>query len=291
MVTGLKSVFRFVYVIEVNGLAPVELRISGKPPWTIAWTRFWERRVFRMPHLLVTPSQLIRDRLCEQYGLDPDRFLVVSNGADPERFRPMDPVECRRKLGLDPEGPYLAFVGAFRKWHGISRLVEVLPELVETVPGVRVLLVGDGEEKTAIEQTVAQHGLETRVLRVGKKPVEEVPLYINAADVCLAPYFDARLNETGISPLKIFEYFACGKPVVTSPLGGLDELLRPRQIGILVESDAPADWVPVLKDLLENPDLRKRLGAQARDAVLREFSWQSICQKIETRLEALRKKP
>ena len=74
-------------------------------------------------------------------------MLVVSNGANPEFSRPMDKTECRSQLGLLPNGNFLVFVGSLKKWHGIDRLITLMPPLVEDNPQLHLLIVGDGEKK------------------------------------------------------------------------------------------------------------------------------------------------
>ncbi|PIQ96034.1 MAG: hypothetical protein COV67_11750, partial [Nitrospinae bacterium CG11_big_fil_rev_8_21_14_0_20_56_8] len=284
-VTWLKYVLGFVYVNEVNGLSTVELRINRKPGWVIGATRCLERITFRMADLLVTPSEKIRDALCRDYGIDPSRFLVVSNGADPELLQPLNPEQCRRELNLDPHLKYLVFVGSFKRWHGISKIVDVFPQILERRPDCRLLLVGDGEDKPAIESIIRDKSLEGTVLLFGRRPFSEVSRFINAGDICIAPYFDALLNETGISPLKIYEYFACGKPVITSPMGGLESVFERFEVGVLVDSSDPMAWVDAVTGLLNDPERIQILGQNARRTLVEEFSWEKICQTIARRVE------
>lgn len=287
LTTWLKFVFKLSYVIEVNGLAPVEMKINGQPDWYISIIRWLEKICYRLSDRIVTPSPLIKDYLLRNYSLDKDHFLVVTNGANPEISRPMDKEACRTKIGLDPSGKFLVFVGSLKKWHGIERIVGIMPKLVETIPDVHLLIVGDGEKKDQIKQMVSDLNFGHRVILTGRVPFEEVPCYINAADICLAPYFEERLNETGISPLKIFEYLACGKPVITNPVGGLEKLFEKYQVGILIESNRPDEWVQPIAQLLNDPDRMKIYGDNGFNAVRDEFSWEAVCKKIEKNLADL----
>ena len=147
MAALLKYVFRFKYVVEVNGLAPVEMKINAVSGGWIAFVTFMERIIYKLSDQVVVPSVLIRDYLCRNYDVQGDSVLVVSNGANPEFSRPMDKTECRNQLGLPPDGNYLVFVGSLKKWHGIDRLVPLMPALVEDNPGLQLLIVGDGAKK------------------------------------------------------------------------------------------------------------------------------------------------
>lgn len=280
----LKFVFRFKYVVEVNGLAPVEMRINGIAGSWIAFVRLMERIIYNLSDQLVVPSVLIRDYLCRNYGLSEDSVLVVSNGANPEYSRPMDKAECRSQLGLPPNENFLVFVGSLKKWHGIDRLIPLMPALVEDNPHLHLLIVGDGEKKDDLQRLIDEKQMSRNIILAGRVPFEKVPVYINAGDICLAPYFEEGLNETGISPLKIFEYMACGRPIITNPLGGLDILFREHEIGVMIHSMNPGDWEQPIRKLLGDSEEMERLGNNGYQAVQTHYSWETICKKIETTL-------
>jgi glycosyltransferase involved in cell wall biosynthesis len=285
--TLLKYVFRFKYVVEVNGLAPVEMKINAVSENWIALVTFMERIIYKLSDQVVVPSVLIRDYLCRNYGVKEDSVLVVSNGANPEFSRPMDKVDCRNQLGLPPDGSCLVFVGSLKKWHGIDQLVPLMPALVKDNPGLLLLIVGDGEKKDDLKQWINEKQMSQHIILAGRVPFEQVPVYINAGDICLAPYFEERLNETGISPLKIFEYMACGRPIITNPVGGLDALFREHEIGVMIHSMNPGYWEKPIKDLLGDPEKMKILGDNGYRAVQTHYSWGAICKKIEKALERL----
>jgi len=287
MATILKCVFPFKYVVEVNGLAPVEMKINSVSGGWIAFVTLMERIIYKLSDQVVVPSVLIRDYLCRNYGVKEDSVLVVSNGANPEFSKPMDKAECRRQLGLPPEGNFLVFVGYLKQWHGIDRLIPLMPSLVKDIPDLHLLIVGDGEKKEGLQQWVDEKRMSQNVVLAGRVPFEKVPVYINAGDICLAPYFEEGLNETGISPLKIFEYMACGRPIITNPLGGLDALFREHEIGVMIHSMNPQDWEVPIRNLLKDPEKMKTLGDNGYRAVQTHFSWEAICKNIESTLERL----
>jgi len=291
LVTWLRFILKFIYVIEINGVTRFDLSLYGKPGWWIAFVCRMEKCVFQWAHLLVTPSGKIREILCEQYGLGQDRFLVVSNGADAETFRPMDQAACRVRLGLEGEAQYLIFVGSFKKWHGILEIIQIFPDLLAHSPKVRLLLLGKGTEYARAQKIIDELGLRSCIHLLGEKPLEEIPEYINASDLCLAPYFDREIKGTAFSPIKIFEYMACGKPVLGSPLGGFAEIFEKFPIGLMIDSADARDWTPVILSLLNSPEKMRELGENGRRAVLAEFNWDAIAGKIAARLETLRAVP
>ena len=280
MVTWLRFLMPFTYVIEANGVTAFDLKISSTPRWIITATCWMEMFVFRWSHRMVTPSFRARDILCRSYGLEESRFLVVNNGADPETFRPMDKIRCRYMLKIPPERKYLVFVGSFKKWHGIEEIIKTLPGLVEKVPDIGLLLVGMGESQEEIERYILDEGLDRYVFLLGKRSLDEVPVCINAADIGLAPYFDPRINETGFSPIKIFEYMACGLPVIASSIAGIETLFQSDEIGVLVHSGDPKDLLEAVQKLMHDPARMKRYGENGRAAVVRQYNWAAVCETI-----------
>ena len=282
-----KYVFQFKYVVEVNGLAPVEMKINNVSGGWIAFVTLMERIIYKMADQMVVPSSLIRDYICQHYGVRKDSILVVSNGANPEFSRPMDKFECRKQLGLDPKGDYLVFVGSLKQWHGIDRLMPLIPALVEDNPDLRLLIVGDGAKKESMQQWINENQMVHHIILAGRVSFERVPIYINAGDICLAPYFEEQLNDTGISPLKIFEYMACARPIITNPVGGLDNLFHEHEMGVMIHSMEPEDWKTPIKELLADSERMKSLGENGYQAVTTHYSWEAICKKIESILEQL----
>ena len=287
MSTLLTYVFRFKYVVEVNGLAPVEMKINAVSKGWIAFITLMERIIYKLADQVVVPSALIRDYLCRNYGVKEDSVLVVSNGANPEFSRPMDKADCRNQLGLPLDGNYLVFVGSLKQWHGIDQLVPLMPALVAECPGLHLLIVGDGDKRDELKRRIDDLQLGRNIILAGRVPFERVPIYINAGDICLAPYFEEGLNETGISPLKIFEYMACGRPIITNPVGGLDALFREHEVGVMIHSMNPQDWEKPIRDLLGDPEKMKTLGDNGYRAVQTQYSWEAVCKKIENTLERL----
>ncbi len=281
LATSWQWLFRFLYVIEVNGLAPVELKMNSAPGWWIKVVEGMEWFCFRMPGLIVTSSPQLRDVLCDCYGLPPGKFLVVSNGANPETFKPMDSIACREKLQLDLEGIYLVFIGSLRKWHGLEQIILAMAQLATKFPDMHLLLVGDGEERKKVEALIAQHQLESRVRMFGAKPFNEIPDYINAADICLGSF----VEKPGISPLKVFEYMACGKPLICNSVGGLDALFDEYRVGRLIRSPEPREWAESIEHMLNHPDQMAEYGQNGLEAVRKVFNWETICRKIEAAIE------
>jgi len=220
------------------------------------------------------------------YGVQPSQLHVVSNGADPERFSPLiSGAGVRQRYGLAGE-PVVGFIGSFSTWHGIHNLAKLMSELHERVPHVKFLLVGTGgRRKVWLEQFVRQHGLESAVVFAGYVDYQEMPEHLAAMDVVVAPY--PNLPFFYYSPVKIFEYMAAGKPVVTTAIGQIAEIVNDGVNGCLCPPDDLRCMVEKIVGLVKEPRKRQRLGKAARATVAARHTWahkaqawSAICERV-----------
>src|SRR2546426_7271566 len=183
-----------------------------------------ERWTLSRADAVLTVSAPLRDHALA-FGAEAARVHVFPNGVDPTLFQPGPPeASVRARFGLDA-GPVLGFVGGLRPWHG----VEVLPELAERLAKrhrkLRLVVVGDGQLRPLLEQSFGKRKLLERVVFTGTLAHEEVAAVIRQFDVALAPY--PQLDHAFyFSPLKIFEYMACGVAVVAANVGQISEIVR-----------------------------------------------------------------
>jgi glycosyltransferase involved in cell wall biosynthesis len=240
--------------------------------------------------LLVRPLRRRRERLCREATaiVSPLVEIVpefargkterVSWGANVDAFRPAPErrEEVRRRLGIPGDAVVVVFSGSFRPWHGVHVLEEAARRLSARAD-LFFLLIGGSEAGDG-------HGYRGR--RLGRLPYEQMPEAVAAADIGVAPYDTAKLGQLRLgfywSPLKIFEYMACGLPTVTIPRFPLTEIVRDGSEGRHVRDADAADLARVLVGLADQPDERRRMGENARQRVVESYSWAAHCRQLET---------
>ena len=199
---------------------------------------------------------------------------VVPNGVRPERFPEMLPPSRPAPAGVFTVG----FVGTLKAWHGLSILVDAFARLHERFPLTRLLLVGDGPEREKTAADLFVRGLSEAAVFTGTVGPEEVPQLLASMDVAVAPY--PAIDRFYFSPLKVYEYMAAGVAVVASKIGQLEDLIQSGVTGILVPpGEAPA-LALALEQLLREPTLRRRLGAEGRKKVLAQHTWDAVIRRI-----------
>ena len=216
-------------------------------------------------------SNALRDHVVE-LGIDPAKVHVVPNGVNTDLFHPAPPdPSLRDRLGLG-KGPILGFVGGLRPWHGTELLPELLARVSARHSGAQLLIAGDGPLRAELERSISERGLAGRVVFTGAVAHEEIPAVIRQFDVAVAPY-PALDHPFYFSPLKLFEYMACGVSVVAANCGQIAEILRDGETGLLHppgDLDALADACDAL---LRNPKRRLLLGQSAAELVRGNFTW------------------
>ena len=244
----------------------------------------WREQLCRMTQLFVTPSaDILPD------WIDRRRVLETEWGADTDRFQPV--LATPAPFTRTPGRIVCVFAGAFRAWHGAAHLAAALARL--HAAGDRRftgVFVGDGPERAPAER--AARGVPG-VLFTGAVPHDTMPQYLAAADIGVAPFDPGRHKALQLgfywSPLKIFEYMAAGLPVVAPALPRLARLVEPHREGVLYDPADPLALDRAIVTLADEP-VRRRLGAAARDRVVRDFSWHAHAAALDARLRALVKR-
>jgi glycosyltransferase involved in cell wall biosynthesis len=243
--------------------------------------RRWRERLCRLADLIVTPSAAI---------LPPDtpreKVIVIEWGADSDRFRPDVPPHTSFAR---PSATVAIFAGAFRRWHGAIHLVTALRELqARGRDDVGAVFVGDGPELPRVRK--AAEGVK-HVVFTGAVPNDEMPGYLVSADIGVAPFDVAAHRPLSLgfywSPLKIFEYMACGLPVVAPAIDRLASLVRHDGEGLLYAAQTPGALAATLERLTD-PALRYRLGRAARERAVREYSWRAHCLALDAAIHKAR---
>ena len=282
---GVSRLAGLPYVVEINGIEE-EAAMQGREPKS-AFRRVKSRirrRMMLKASGVVAVSALLGEVVHGKYGVPRDRISVVSNGVDTDRFRPMDPSDARGQIGW-AEAPWVVFVGNLVAWQGLETLMRAAPEVMES-RGARFAIVGDGQMRPSLETLGRTLGVSDRISFAGSVPYETVPLYIGAASTCVAPFTRMRNEAIGLSPLKVYEYFACGRPVVASGVPGITELMQRSGAGVVVPPDDPGALASALVEVLGNPAEAREMGEQGRAFAVNECSWKRTAEGVERALES-----
>lgn len=266
------------HLLEVN--APLRIERQRAAGLALEWPARWlERRIFRHAHRVLCVSESMADYVRER-GARPNGVLVQPNAVDADRFRPDDHAdELRARLGYTAENVVVGFVGSLKPWHGVEHLVEAVALARQDAPQLRLLIVGDGPARAAIERALAGWQLEDIAILAGNVAHAQIPEYLAAMDVTVAPYLESP--SFYFSPLKIFEYMAAGRPVIASHLGQIPAILSHDETGILYPPSDINALAAQIRMLAAQPETRRAMGAKAAEVIRACHTWTTVAERIE----------
>jgi glycogen synthase len=249
-----------------------------------------ERTAYQNADGVVAVSESMMRDVQTLYGVSRDKIRIIHNGIDLQQYRPTPNRQVLVDNGIDPDVPYVLFVGRITRQKGIIHLVNAIPHLHR---GVQVVLCAGAPDtrEIASEMTEAVERARARsphpIVWIQEMLPKEtvITLYSHAAVfVCPSVY-----EPFGIINL---EAMACGTPVVASAVGGIPEVVEDGQTGLLVTFDVagptvePAnpdrfsrDLAAAVNVLLDDPALRRSMAEKARARVEQKFSWTTIARE------------
>jgi glycosyltransferase involved in cell wall biosynthesis len=202
-------------------------------------------------------------------GVPVERIAVVPNGIDPAQFSGLP----ARGVGAGPV--VLGFVGFVREWHGLDAVIDAIAAEHDG-PDLRLVVVGDGPARAALERQAAALGLADRVTFTGLQPREAIPALVAGFDIALQP-----LVVSYASPLKIFEYMAAGRAIVAPDQPNIREVLRDGETAVLFDPAAAGAMWRAIRILAGDAALRRSLGEAARgEIVRRDLTWRGNAARV-----------
>jgi glycosyltransferase involved in cell wall biosynthesis len=221
-------------------------------------------------------------RYAVEMGARPEKVHVVRAGVDMERFNPsIDGYTIRTKLGINKDDVVLFFMGWLYQFSGLREVAIELAKVRDAYPNIRLLIVGKGDVYHELQQIKQDYGLQQLIL-AGWQPYETIPEYIAASDICLLPAYNNEVMRN-IVPIKMYEYMACGKPVISTRLPGIMKEFGNNGV---IYVDKPTEVLMKAIKLYNDNKAIKKWGAGARNFV-EKYSWDKITDDFEHILKKL----
>jgi glycosyltransferase involved in cell wall biosynthesis len=279
----LGGVFAVTTVTEINAFIPDELgtlefnrKVRLGSSFIKKLYSIFEHVVLARSDKIIVVSPELRTAIQGRYRIGHEKIFVLQNGVNIDVFRPK--AVSMKNLGLCDQCKYVCFVGNLNKArHAVQVVIEAFPIILKSVPSAKMMIVGDGVLRQLLARRVHEMGLDDRFDFVGSVSYANLPLYINAARVCVAPY---RYTSNFGSPLKIYEYLACSKPVVATDVGEVGRLLRTSESGIPVPAENVSEFAYAVIQLLRDERLARRMGENGRRFVVENSSWEVVVTKL-----------
>ncbi len=239
--------------------------------------RIWLRRLQRLSTAVLTNAGAVRDAVLAENYFAPEKVRVIHNGVDMDKFShgkrdrawiiPADAQEIAKEK-------WIALVGNMHSdVKGHPTLIAAAAEITREFPETRFMLVGDGEMRKAFERQVADLGLSSHFLFLGRR--DDVPRVLACCDIAVLP------SKAEGLPNAVLEYLAVGLPTVATRVGGNAEIIRDGETGLLVPPEDSSALTGAILRLLRDPALRATLARNGREYVASEFSFQKMIENTD----------
>ncbi|MCP4545700.1 MAG: glycosyltransferase family 4 protein [bacterium] len=224
---------------------------------------------------VVAVSRALRNKMIA-LGLAPDRITVVSNGIDSTRFHPRDRAACRSELNLEPDPFIFLFIGSMRKIKGVFNLIEAFTALPDDLRRqARLVMIGDGELRQEVADRIGALGADSGITLLPPVDHDGIPAWLGAADCLVLP------SVMEGYPNVLVEALACERPVIASRVGGIPEIVRDGETGILI----PPEEQPLLTGAMRTMLAGFPFDAAAAEAASRD--WEAVADDMSAIIERI----
>ncbi len=232
-----------------------------------------ERWLSRFTTHVVAVSKHVHDVMIDEIGISPQRVRLIYNGVDTTRFCPSPQAResMRRNLQIPPDVVVIGIVARLARIKNHEILIRAYAKL-HAAPGkkTRLVIVGDGPERAALEEMSRQFGISADVSFLGER--RDTPELLNAFDIYILPSLSEGMNLT------LLEAMGAGLPVVASRVGGNVEIVEDGNTGYLFPSGNVDALSELFGRLVSEPERRARMGQSGRERVLRQFDQRAMMQ-------------
>lgn len=252
------------YVLEVNDPAPVLYSgFKGE-----IYSKIIKMK-FRRADAIITQTGTMKKILSKFFR---KKIFVVPNGVDMNFFeKNTHKVDIRKRYGIKIGTVIITFLGAFREWHGVHDIPKMAREIKKKKKDAVFLLVGSGPLSGKLEREKIKN-----VILAGPRPYSEIPSILSQSDILIAPFNTQRfrsLEKFGFywCPMKLFEYMASGKPIVSYGFPEIEKITRGS--ALLAEPGNLTQFISMVAKLVEDSETRERLGGKGKRVAERDFDW------------------
>jgi len=271
----LSKLFMIRYIPEVHGCLREEADIQKCSSFFRFYTILSEYITYKFCDHIIAVTDRIKSDICTFYHVREEKVTVIGNGANTSSFRPLSKKEAADVLGVNKDIIIIGYCGSLTQWQGVDYLITAMSHVIKRYKNCQLMIVGDGPERDNLLKLSENLGILGQINFIGNVDHGLVPQYINCFDICVC-YKKPLIS--GYSPLKLFEYMACGKPIIASDVPGF-ELVKEYNIGLLVQPESEKDLASAIIELIENRHLVEIMGHNARNYAENEYNWKRVVER------------
>jgi len=270
-------------IARIKGVKAIIWHLHG-----LWWFSFCRKYIFKslmkiinnLCTTFIAVSHYTREFWIKEFGLNPEKVVVIANGVDPAVFTPTPKVEQRPLLKLNVESKVIGTVGSLTPKKGHKYLIMAAKRVLETFHDVYFVIVGDGELRAQLDCLSSELRVRDKILFLGTR--HDIPNILKEFDIFVFPSAYEKRQRIGETfGIAILEAMATAKPVVASRFSGIPEVVEDGETGILVKPADPEALAEIIINLLNDPNKAIAMGIAGRRLVEEKFLYQKTVSMIE----------
>ena len=215
---------------------------------------------------IIVVSKDLKNKLINEYYVEPDKIAIILNGVNLEKFRLGNKIKAREKLNLSAQSSIGVCVARLSEEKNLHILIQSVAKLQEQSP--EIYIVGDGPLKKELLEQIDHYGVEQKVKLVGSVPHEKISLWLGACDFFCLP------SQREGCPVVIHEALACGRPVISTTVGAIPDLIKDDRYGLLCEPNNVTAFADIMKKAMSMKWDRNTISAYGR-----QFTWDKMARE------------
>jgi glycosyltransferase involved in cell wall biosynthesis len=275
------KLFRLKYFFEVNDDPYRQLHHSGSLPVfkikSYLAIKMDEVNLKNCDKAFIVTDEIKERILNKNPWLNSEKLITLNSGANTKLLKPLDKHVCCKKIGIDPYKNYVGFLGTIFKHSGLDILISCAKQILSHNSNVEFLIFGDGPQKSSLIEETQNRGLDQNFKFFGQVDYFDLPVFLGATDICVAPFLET--SDTN-SATKIFDYLACGKPVIASNIENKENIFAESKAVYFVKPGDPYMLADAIVHLLKDNNFANELGKKGRLFIDKNYSREKIARKI-----------
>lgn len=215
------------------------------------------------------------ESLSRSYDVPGDKSVLLPNGVDTDLFKNYNSDNIKNELQIDNDCFIIGHVGVLREWLDFEPLFKAF-KVISDSHNMKLLIVGGGIGYEDTVRLAQKYDILKNVIFTGTVPYSQVPCYISCMDTGIIPFKSDEVSQNSL-PLKLFEYMACEKPVISTNVKGITENFG----DMVLYAQNYEDYIQRISELHADEDLKKALGTAGRKRVIDDFDWSKVTLKLE----------
>jgi glycosyltransferase involved in cell wall biosynthesis len=245
------------------------------PNNVIVMPKLWfkiEKKLLKHANKIIVLSEDYKEKLIKNYPyLKYEQFVIFPNVPDLTRFK-----QRTVQIGSSANSHnvvVLTYFGIISRRRGIHTAIKALKILINSGQNLKLLLIGpiDKKEKNQFSYYLDDLNLKNYIQHIKWIDLDDLPAYMGKTDICISPIIKNDQHESGVAN-KVFQYMTFGKPVIVSNCKPQAKIIEQEECGVVFDSENPADLAEKIKTLISNTELIKKMGKNAKKAILRKYN-------------------